>query len=278
MTTLSFSTIFSPAGIAAPQQAVMIGKNGDITARRGETDTLFSLRSSLFEPGWALRSATMDAATNTLRIQAATAGSQITVKPTVLAEGKTLRVSVAFTADKDTPVNSTHVSVNLPVGAYAGTEAVWKGTTTGAARTVAVPAAAKETRLIDGTDGSLTLSGKNGAGKMTVAATGATGVMLQDNRVFGGSELEIRVGGITEHTMKAGQTETVSFTITLPETIALENEKPTGYAASADWIPTRAEVARHRARLRARLFGVPVRRSGGEIRSPDRPIRRPLRL
>lgn len=236
LTAFSLSTISLSACFAAPQQAVMLARNGDITARRGETDTLFSLRSAIFEPGWALRGATMDTATGTMRINAATAGSKITVKPTVTAEGNKLRVSVAFTADKDTPVNSTHVSINLPVGGYVSTDAVWTGGT-GGTRNVAIPAAPGQTRLIDGTDGALTLSGKNGSGKLTVAGTGANAVMLQDNRVFGGAELEIRVGGITEHTMKAGQTETVSFTIELPEKVAIENEKPLVMQASADWIP-----------------------------------------
>ncbi|MBC8136779.1 MAG: hypothetical protein H8F28_12920, partial [Fibrella sp.] len=125
LTALSLITI-SLSAFAAPQQSVMLSRNGDITARRGESETLFAVRAAIFEPGWALRAATLDTVTGTMRISAATAGSKIDVKQTVEATGKTLRVSVAFTADKDTPVNSTHISVNVPVGSYVGGEAVWK--------------------------------------------------------------------------------------------------------------------------------------------------------
>ncbi|MBC8137313.1 MAG: hypothetical protein H8F28_15645, partial [Fibrella sp.] len=233
--TALFLSMMSLSACAAPQQSVMLSRNGDITARRGEADTLFSVRSAIFEPGWALRTATLDTTTGTMRIAATTAGSKIEVKPTVEAMGKTLRVSVAFTADKDTPVNSTHVSVNLPVGSYVGGEAVWKGAD--GTKTFAVPAAAAAARITEGKNGGLTLAGKNGTNKLTVAATGETGILLQDNRVFGGSELEVRIGAITEHVMKAGQTETVSFTVELPEAITLENEKPLVMQAGPDWVP-----------------------------------------
>jgi hypothetical protein len=234
-TLTAISVLSMPSAFSAPQQTVTLSPNGGITARRGETDTLFTVRGGIFEPGWAFRGATLDSATGTMRIAATTAGSKIDIKQTVEPVGKTLRVSMVFTADKDTPVNSTHVSVSLPVGSYVGGKAEWKGSD--GTKTYAIPPAAGLTRITEGKNGALTLAGKNSKDVLTVAVTGENGLLLQDGRVFGGSELEIRVGGIAEHVMKAGQAETVSFTIELPETVTVENAKPLVMQAGADWIP-----------------------------------------
>ncbi|RYG94416.1 MAG: hypothetical protein EON58_16300, partial [Alphaproteobacteria bacterium] len=132
---------FGPLSASYAQQSAVVGKNGDISLNRSEGESFASVRAGMFEPGWALRGSVFDAATNTARISAATAGSLVTVKPTVTAVGKTLKISVAFTANKDTPVNSLHVSVVLPVNRYLdGVVTVKDGSGT---KTVPVPVAPK---------------------------------------------------------------------------------------------------------------------------------------
>ncbi|MBC8140001.1 MAG: hypothetical protein H7Y38_01020, partial [Armatimonadetes bacterium] len=231
--------VHPPATLAAPPvakptaqtaQTAVVGKAGDVSLR-ANAKPYASISAAIFEPGWQQRGATFDPASGTARIVATTAGSVITVKPIVTAEGKNLRVSVTFTADKDTPVNDLHVSINLPVGAYVGGGAVFSD------KTIVIPTAAKDTRLLEGSNGRLVIFQKNGAGKLTVAPEGSNALLLQDNRVFSGSDLEIRVGFLTAHTLKAGTTETVTFTVTVPETIAVVEEKPLVMTASADWIP-----------------------------------------
>lgn len=228
--------VHTPTTFAAPPatkqvaQTAVVGKAGDVSLR-ANGKRYASVSAAIFEPGWQQRGATFDTASGTARIVAQTAGSVIAVKPIVTADGKTLRVSVAFTADKDTPVNDLHVSINLPAGAYIGGGAVWND------KTMIIPVTAKDTRLLEGSNGRLVIFQKSGVGKITVAPENGNAILLQDNRVFSGSDLEIRVGFLTAHTLKAGATETVAFTVTVPESIAVVEEKPIMMTANADWIP-----------------------------------------
>ncbi len=219
-----------PAPASKPPLYAVVARNGDIFIRRGETQTLVTVRAGIFEPGWAYRAAILDAG-----IAATTAGSTVTVKPSVVSDGKVLRVSVSLTADKDTPVNSAHVSVNVLASGYVGGAAVWKGGD--GTKTYPLTTVPGAVRIMEGKNGAIALAKPDGSGALTVTASGSTGLFLQDNRSFGGSDFEIRVGGITEHTLKAGQTETVSFTIELPDAASIVEEKPLVLQASADWIP-----------------------------------------
>lgn len=221
----------------APGYVASFSKSGEVTVREGEkTDAALTVRPGLFEPGWQFRGATFDKTSSTARILAATAGSTVKVVPTVTAQGRILTISCSFTADKDTPVNSLHVSVNLPASPYVG------GTATavrGTAPSVVVPASPGEVRLISAdAGGSLTMTRKDGSGRVHIAGTNpATTVMLQDGRVFGSGELEIRAGLQNEHVLKAGTTETVSFTVELPQAVTLEEDTPLTITAGPDWIP-----------------------------------------
>ena len=240
-----FATILSTACLA-PRPALpdppasstfyhaSVANTGEISIRQGETNTLFSVHAGLFEPGWAFRAATFDKAANTVRIVAGN-GNIITVIPTVTATGKTLSVHATFTADKDTPVNSIQLSAALPVNAYIGGTAVWKNNNT--PQTFVIPPIVGTNRLTDGADGTLTVTEKSGINAAIFAVAGDSTLLLQDNRVFGSNELEVRIGRLSEHTLKAGQTETIQFTVTLPDSVAAGKDEPVILAASADWIP-----------------------------------------
>ena len=214
---------------------VGLAKTGEVAVRRGDADSLFSIRPSLFEPGWANRAAAFDNAANALRIVAAN-GNVVTVVPTVTATGKIVTVSAAFTADKDTPVNSLQLSASLPITAYVGGAAVFTGAD-GKPQTFTIPAVVGANRITEGANGSLALAKKDGTGAVTFNVVGDSTVLIQDNRVFGSTELEVRVGRLSPHTLKAGVTETITFTMTLPGAASAAPDAPLVLQAGTDWIP-----------------------------------------
>ncbi len=226
-----------PAAASGPGYAATLAKSGEVTVREGEkTETTLTLRPGLFEPGWQYRTSAFDKASGAARIRATGAGSTVTVKPAVTVQGSVMTITCAFTADKDTPLNSLHLSLNIAAAPYVGGKAA---TVNGAPASVAIPPTPGETRLISvSSGGSLTITRKDGTGRVRVIGTNpTTSVMLQDGRVFGSSELEIRAGLINEHVLKAGTTETVAFTVELPQSIRLEEETPLTITAGPDWIP-----------------------------------------
>jgi hypothetical protein len=217
----------------APALTAWVSKSGDVTVRRNDNDaTLATIKPGLFETTWQMRGNAYDDAAKRPVIRATNAGATVTVavRP-VTADGKNLRVEYVLTPDKDISVNSVHVSLSTPVASYVGGTA---SVGAGRAMSVAVPTSPGQSTLVSGNVGAAAL--EKGALRLAVDS-GAQPAMVQDNRVFGGSELEIRIGKQAERVWKAGQAETFTLTVSLPGTVAVKEEAPITLAAGPDWLP-----------------------------------------
>jgi len=255
-----YALSLAAGGSAAPSPApgaaliALVSRSGDITIRRADDNRqIAAIRPGLFETTWQFRGAGTsggsgfggEAGGGTTRttgtIRATTAGAVVAVAGEVTASGNRLRLRYAMTPDKPLTVNSAHVSVNVPVASYLG--APWKREMAGApgAAAGAVPATAKDTHLVGGPSRSLTLGAA--PSPVLVVRSENDGVLLplllQDNRVFGGSELEIRVGEQSGdgRTLATGKPEVIAFTVDLPGPVTVQREEPIVLRAGNDWVP-----------------------------------------
>lgn len=209
-----------------------LAKNGDVTIRQGEGEkAVATVRAGLFETTWQYRGASVGPSGP--RISASNAGANVLVVPKVSADGRTLTLEYVMTPDKDVAVNSVHVSVNAPATAFVGGKAeVGNGAEMTA---LTVPSAPGATHIGSSNGGAATLT--KGSLRIAVRAAGGLPALVQDGRVFGGSDLEIRVGRQEERTWKAGTPERFALTVELPDAVTVVEEKPITLTAGADWIP-----------------------------------------
>jgi hypothetical protein len=214
-----------------------VAPTGSVTIRRKDNDKVVAtMTPAIFEQTWQLRGVGRGSgfATTTSGVQtkgnitAATAGTIIPVETTLLVSGNHLSMNCVLTPEKPVAVNSTQVSVTLNINNYRGT--TWAS----GGQSGMVPLSAKDVQLVAGIKTPLTLG--TGDTKISVASPDST-LLLQDNRVFGATDLEIRVGSQGERTLAAGQSETIKVTIDLPGPVSLVKEEPITLKAGTDWIP-----------------------------------------
>lgn len=221
---------------AAPAGSLVayVSRTGEVTVRRADGEgTVATLRPGMFETTWQYRGVSAPAGAGDQGagiIRAAGGKSPVRVKGEVRPEGGLLRCRYELTPEGPVSVNSVHVSVNLPVAPWVGARVSTPGGPDGT-----VPAMAKTVALASNPR-ELTL--EKGAMRVRVQAEGQP-VMLQDNRVFSGGELEIRVGKQSGEgrAWAASQTEVIAFSLELGGPVTVEKEAPVTLTAGADWIP-----------------------------------------
>src|SRR5262249_41253286 len=133
-----------------------------------------------------------------------------------------------------------------------------------------VPAAAKSTQLASGNLRMLSLE-RTGA-RLRVESEGAP-LMLQDNRVFGGGDLEIRIGKQSGEgrSWAAGQAEVVAFTLDPGDAVRVEQEAPITLAAGPEWIPLdlKLDIEPGSALDLSALSDAPAGKHGRVVARPD---------
>lgn len=229
------STSASAVIAAAPAYVASVGNSGAVSIRRADSDKeIVSVRPALFETTWQLRSASFRKESGTSVIAASNAGSTVAVETRVETDGERLRFRYTLTPDKDVSVNSVHVSVSAPATLFVGGAAGIGDANTGS---IEIPSSAKDVNLASGSLGSVRLD--KGDLRLRVNSDSNLPVMIQDNRTFSGSDLEIRVGTQSGEgrIWKAGQAEVFAFTLTLPGAVSIEKEEPITLKAGADWLP-----------------------------------------
>ncbi len=296
VTTRSVDAQQPPLASVAPLTA-LVSRSGQITIRRADSDRVVAtVTPGLFEKTWQYRSVsdTGKAAGEAERgatitagvIRASSAGAAVAVQGRVEADGNRLRLRYELTPDKDAAVNSAHVSVNVPVQHLIG--GTWvsglqpkqdpkviriddRGVTFGT-----IPSAARDNRLFaadaPAPDDERQLS-LNNQSKIYARIVADVPMLLQDNRVFGGGELEVRLGQQSGEgrTFAAGKTETIAFTLELPGAVTVQREEPITLAAGPDWIPLdlKLDIAPGSALDFSFLNDGPAGRYGRVIVRPD---------
>lgn len=253
-----------------PRYVALLSRSGEIAIRTGNAPRPFAVvRPGLYEKGWKLRQSAPADDAGTARIRALDAGAvvRVAIEASVEpgADSRTLRVRCTLTPDKPVAVASAHVAVALQARDWTRAKA------TLGAEEVIVGAEAGPARLLGGAPGPLTLSRQ---GVALAAVAGAQPVLLQDNRAFGGDEIELRFGPQSPdgRDWAAGQTETFELNLTLPGPVRLVREEPLTLAAGDDWIPLEdaAEVAAGSALDFSGFLGdAPAGRYGRVVVRPD---------
>jgi hypothetical protein len=257
--------------MAAPPTAY-VSRAGEVTVRRADTETVIAtVRPALFEATWQYRgvsagSMQAQAAGRTEGVIRATGGkSPVRVRGEVRPAGERIQFRYEFMPEGPLTVNSVHVSVNLPVRSWVGARFSAPGVAGGT-----VPETAKSTALISGNLKTLTL--EKGSARVRVESEGSP-ILLQDNRVFGGGELEIRIGRQSGEgrSWAAGQKEEITFTLDLGESVRVEEEAPVTLGAGPDWIPLdlKLDIERGSALDLSSLNEAPAGKHGWVVARPD---------
>lgn len=259
------------AGVArAGSRVAYVSRTGEVTVRQADGErTLATVRPGMFETTWQYRGVTPAAGGQAAEqtggiIRAAGGKSPVRVRGQVRPEGNALRFRYELTPEGPVSVNSVHVSVNLPVSPWVGARVSspqggpWE-----------VPPAAKNGQIA-GSLREVTL--EKGDARVRLRSEGQP-VMVQDNRVFSGGELEIRIGRQTGEgrAWATGQTEVVAFTLELDGAVTVEEEAPVTFAAGPDWIPLdlRLDIAPGSALDLSALSDAPAGKHGRVIARPD---------
>lgn len=262
-------------GAALPAQAAglkaSVSRSGEVTIRRADTEAIVAtVRPALFEATWQFRGVSPAAGAGKAGaaegvIRAGGGKSPVRVRGEVRAEGQRLRVRYELTPEGPLSVNSVHASVLVPVSPWVGGSVAAPGS----AGSV-VPETAKSVQLLSGARGSLSL--EKAGRRVRVEADGQP-LMLQDNRVFSGGELEIRIGKQSGEgrSWSAGQVETIAFTVNLGEPLTVQEETPVTLAAGPDWVPLdlKLDIVAGSALDLSALNDAPAGKHGHVIARPD---------
>ena len=232
--TFVLLTALGGAASAAPLE-VYLARSGEISVREPEGGrTIAIIRPGLFEKGWAyhgLSNIPGSEAVGPLKGQITTGDSKIVdVSGEAAANGNLLSVKYTLTPRADISINSAHVSVNVPVVPLISGRFI-AGSDNGI-----IPVIAKETRLYSGNSKAITLQ----KGDIQLQINNSTHpVMLQDGRVFNGSDLEIRIGfgDGNGQIWKSGDAQTISFVLNAGSPLTTVREIPMTIKAGKDWIP-----------------------------------------
>ncbi len=209
----------------------LLQRDGSLTVRDATGALWFTARPGVYEATWQYKGFTPSLASPAEAV-AKTSTATVTLLPTARVDGSKLFLTYAFTPDHDTQVNSAHVSLNLPLPDWLG--APWAMNQSAGT----VPARYGAIQLTSGETRDLTLT--KGMRAFHVNADAPLPVMIQDNRAWSDNgDLELRVGAQygEGHTLKAGETETVAFTLVFPQPVQIIRDAPMTLQSNANWTP-----------------------------------------
>lgn len=223
------------ANAAHAQQPLLarVDRSGAAVIRQSDgTPPLVSINVGLYEMGWQLRSATPGPDTGNIIISCPSAGANITGDITYKvseADPETLVITANLTPNKNIRLNSVHISATLPATDWQ------RGRITQGETTVSIPEASDAPILIPSTKGTIRLS-RQGS---NLEASSANPILVQDNRKYGGTALEIRSGNQYPDgaVWREGETRTVNLLLRLYKPMRILQERPLTIEAGEDWAP-----------------------------------------
>lgn len=234
-TLFAATTAALVASATQAQQPLLtrVDRSGTAVIRQSDgTPPLVNISIGLFETGWQLRSATPGPDASKVNITCPTAGAivsgDITYKVSE-ADPETLVITANLTPNKDIPLNSLHISATLPANDWQ------RGRATLADTTITIPEAADSPVLIPSAKGTLRLARQGN----NIEASSANPILLQDNRKFGSTTLELRSGAQfpSGSIWRAGDTRTINMMLRLYKPIRILQERPLTIEAGEDWAP-----------------------------------------
>jgi len=223
------------AGVAHAQQPLLtrVDRSGMAIIRRSDgTPPILNIALGLYEAGWQLCSATPGSDAGNVVITCPTAGAIITgdisfkVSET---DPETLVVTANLTPNKNIKLNSVHLSATLPASEWQ------RGRATQGDTSVSLPETPDAPILIPSAKGSIRLS-RQGS---NLEASSANPILLQDNRKYGGTMLELRSGNQYPDgaIWRANETRSINLILRLYNPIRILQERPLTIEAGEDWAP-----------------------------------------
>ena len=226
--------VFTEAGAAAPEgaprterRALLLSQNGTATLVRDRVP-LASISLGLFAPGWQFAgqesAQRKDAGggnvefTGSIPVPGQSAAMAYTERVERGESDVTLRYR--FTFPNEARLNGYHVAFRLPLDRYRGRSLAWSGGATGSA---AIPQTLKSSQIASFTARELAVAAGT-PDAFTVRADRPVSMMAQDNRNWGGNDVEVRfmLPPLGQNaTVPAGTTSEVALTITAGTPVAL---------------------------------------------------------
>jgi len=196
------------------------------------TPPLVNITVGLYETGWQLRSSTPGKDAGKIRITCPTAGAivdgDISYKVSE-ADPETLVITANLTPNKNIPLNSLHIAATLPAADWQRGRASFGDTT------ITIPESSESPQLIPSAKGTLRLRRQDN----NLEASSLNPILLQDNRKFGATALEIRSGAQYPDgaVWRAGETRTINLNLRLYKPVRILQERPLTIEAGEDWAP-----------------------------------------
>ena len=234
-TLFAATTAALVAGAAHAQQPLQtrVDRSGTAVIRQSDgTPPLVNISIGLYETGWQLRSATPGPDAGKIIVTCPTAGAvvsgDISYKVSE-ADPETLVVTANLSPNKDITLNSVHIAATLPVTDWQ------RGRATQGETSVILSDTSDTPMLIPSAKGTIRLSRQGN----NLEASSANPILLQDNRKYGGTTLEVRSGNQYPDgaIWRAGETRSVNLMLRLYKPIRILQERPLTIEAGEDWAP-----------------------------------------
>ena len=234
-TLIAATTTVMLAGVANAQQPLLtrVDRSGLAVIRQSDgAPPLANITVGLYEAGWQLRLATPGTDAGNIVITCPSADAIVTGDVTYKvseADPETLVVTANLTPNKNIKLNSVHIAASLPVSDWQ------RGRATQGETSVIVSDASDSPLLIPSAKGTLRLTRQGN----NLEASSANPVLLQDNRKFGTTALEIRAGNQYPDgaIWRAGETRSINLMLRLYKPIRILQERPLTIEAGEDWAP-----------------------------------------
>ena len=234
-TLIAATTTAMVAYAAHAQQPLLtrVDRDGTGVIRQSDgTPPIINITVGLYETGWQLRSSTPGKDAGKIMISCPTAGAtvegDISYKVSE-ADPETLVVTANLTPNKNIPLNSLHIAASLPATDWQRGRASFGETT------ITIPETSESPMLIPSAKGTLRLRRQDS----NLEASSTNPILLQDNRKFGGTALEIRSGDQYPDgaVWRAGETRTINLMLRLYKPLRILQERPLTIEAGEDWSP-----------------------------------------
>ncbi len=142
-------------------------------------------------------------------------------------------IECAFTPAQDTPLEQLCMSGTIKPADYGGGKIVADG------EELPLPAGFSKTHIYSKSTRRISFHGPSGDERFALSFVKPTYVLVQDDRKWNAQSFTIRVfpegkvGGV----YKGGETRRLSFVVSVPGGLSVENRGPVKIVAGADWVP-----------------------------------------
>lgn len=234
------------AGHAAPIIGT-VNTDGDLRLMAG-ADALAEFRIGAFDPGWQWAPAIpdrkarkADAPQHSHAFTIRTPGGQVIgVESLILPSDEGVTARYAFAPKTEVPLNSLHVSLELPITAFGG--GTWKATGQDGSKSGQFPSIGDGACLFSGAVSTLEFTSAKGV-SLGIAFPKATPLLIQDNRQWQDATFSIRIGRQGSAFLLAPDERTeVAFSLKSPAGIRIERDTPISLVAGPEWIPLKTEL------------------------------------